>query len=44
MERLATTRIPDDHPAACDAEALSGQKARHSTLQELLRRPHVHYG
>jgi hypothetical protein len=42
--RLAATRVPETHPAAEAAVKLSGQPVvRASTLEELLRRPHVHY-
>lgn len=43
-ERLAKTRVRDDSPVARAAEAVSGQGVPElATLEELLRRPHVHY-
>lgn len=43
-KRLAVTRIPESHPAALAAATASGQAVvRTTTLEELLRRPHVHY-
>ncbi|GBF99077.1 tRNA uridine 5-carboxymethylaminomethyl modification enzyme [Raphidocelis subcapitata] len=42
--RLAATRVSEDSPVARAAAEASGQAvARASTLEELLRRPHVHY-
>lgn len=42
--RLAACRIRADSPAARDAGELSGHAVSASlTLEELLRRPHVHY-
>ncbi|KAG2499107.1 hypothetical protein HYH03_002692 [Edaphochlamys debaryana] len=42
--RLGSTRVKPDSPVAKDAEALSGHAVPGSpTLEELLRRPHVHY-
>jgi hypothetical protein len=36
--------VPETSPLAQAVEAVSGQKVvRSSTLEELLRRPHVHY-
>lgn len=42
--RLAATRVRPDAPVAQAAAALSGHAVTNSpTLEELLRRPHVHY-
>jgi tRNA uridine 5-carboxymethylaminomethyl modification enzyme len=42
--RLSSVRVPETSPLAQAVEAVSGQKVvRSSTLEELLRRPHVHY-
>jgi len=42
--RLAVTRVSEDSPVALAAAAASGQAVpRACTLEELLRRPHVHY-
>ena len=42
--RLATTRIAEGSPVALAAAEVSGQAVvRAPTLEELLRRPHVHY-
>eukprot|EP00887_Chlorella_sp_A99_P003376 scaffold7.g3376.t1 len=43
-QRLERVRLQPDHPAAADAEALSGQRVPAVvSLADLLRRPHVHY-
>ncbi len=43
-QRLATTRIQPTHPFATEAAQHSGQNVPGpATLEELLRRPHVHY-
>lgn len=43
-QRLASHRVPETSAIAADVERISGQKVpRSSTLEELLRRPHVHY-
>jgi hypothetical protein len=43
--RLASTRVPDDSALAAAAAGVSGQGLpRGVTLQDLLRRPHVHHG
>lgn len=42
--RLAGTRLPETNPLAAAAAAVGGQKVMRSiTLQELLKRPHIHY-
>ena len=41
--RLAGTRIHDNSPVALEAATLSDQKPKEMCLEELLRRPHVHY-
>jgi hypothetical protein len=42
--RLLAVRVPESSALAQDVAAVSGQKVvRSSTLEELLRRPHVHY-
>lgn len=42
--RLATTRVSETSPLAVAASAVSGQQLQRSiTLQELLRRPHIHH-
>ena len=42
--RLGTTRVRADSPVAAEAGSLSGHAVPGSpTLEELLRRPHVHY-
>jgi hypothetical protein len=42
--RLAGTRLPETNPLAAAAAAVGGQKLMRSiTLQELLKRPHIHY-
>lgn len=42
--RLVAQRVLDDHPAATAVVEASGQRVgRSSTLEELLRRPHIHY-
>ena len=43
--RLAGHRVLDDHALAAATVEASGQNVgRSSTLEELLRRPHIHYG
>jgi len=43
-KRLAGIRLPETAAAAVEASQLSGQAVlRATTLEELLRRPHVHY-
>eukprot|EP00897_Mesotaenium_endlicherianum_P008866 jgi/Mesen1/8007/ME000425S07209 len=43
-QRLATTRMPVDDPAAAEIAELSKQALKAATsLDSLLRRPHVHY-
>ncbi|KAG1661080.1 hypothetical protein FOA52_004542 [Chlamydomonas sp. UWO 241] len=42
--RLRATRVLDDHPVALETATVSGQAVqRSSTLEDLLRRPHLHY-
>lgn len=42
--RLAATRVPADHAVAAAAVAASGHAVTGPiTLDQLLRRPHVHY-
>lgn len=42
--RLAAIRVHPTHPLAVDAATISGQNVPgHASLEELLRRPHVHY-
>jgi hypothetical protein len=42
--RLATTRVSETSDLAVAAAAVSGQQLLRSiTLQELLRRPHIHH-
>lgn len=42
--RLASTRVAEDSPVAAAAAAACAQPVvRSTTLEELLRRPHVHY-
>ena len=42
--RLAAIRVQPTHPLAVDAAAQSGQNVPSNvTLEDLLRRPHVHY-
>jgi len=44
QERLARVRVAEGSPVALQAEVLGNQKVtRPITLEELLRRPHVHY-
>jgi tRNA uridine 5-carboxymethylaminomethyl modification enzyme len=44
QQRLSVLRVPETSPVAQQAEALGNQKvARSITLEELLRRPHIHY-
>ena len=43
-QRLASVRVRETSDVARAAEALSGQAVSAApTLEELLRRPHVHY-
>ena len=43
-KRLLSSRIVEGSPCALAAEVASGQKvARSQTLEDILRRPHVHY-
>lgn len=43
-ERLAAVRVREDSELALQAAAISGQQVpATATLEELLRRPHVHY-
>ncbi|GAX75540.1 hypothetical protein CEUSTIGMA_g2983.t1 [Chlamydomonas eustigma] len=43
-QRLSLHRVLDDHPLAQMTVQLTGQNvSRSSTLEELLRRPHLHY-
>lgn len=42
--RLSSVRVREDSPLAQEAAVISGQQAAGAaTLEELLRRPHVHY-
>ena len=44
LRRLQTTRVSPDHALSQAIYETSGQKvSQHMTLEELLRRPHVHY-
>lgn len=44
-QRLASSRIAEGSPCALASEATNGQKvARSQTLEDILRRPHIHYG
>ena len=43
-QRLASTRVAPDSAVALAAAEASGQRVpHHTTLDDLLRRPHVHY-
>ena len=43
-QRLETTRVAPDSAVALAAAEASGQRVpQHTTLDDLLRRPHVHY-
>ena len=42
--RLATVRVKEDSELAAEVASISGQQVpAAATLEELLRRPHVHY-
>jgi hypothetical protein len=42
--RLSSVRVPESAPVCAEAATLSSQPViRATTLEELLRRPHVHY-
>lgn len=44
-QRLAAQRVLDDHPLALAAVEATGQRVgRSTTLEEMLRRPHLRYG
>jgi tRNA U34 5-carboxymethylaminomethyl modifying enzyme MnmG/GidA len=44
MERLRSVRVRGDSSLAQEAASISGQQVPQAvTLEELLRRPHVHY-
>ncbi len=43
-QRLASVRVKEDSPLAAEVASISGQQVPGAaTLEELLRRPHVHY-
>lgn len=43
-KRLARVRVPEGSPIANEASQVNGHAiVRATTLEELLRRPHVHY-